>query len=250
MNYNLKFIKEFNVSLLLLIFFSLAGNAEPIQFKTYYPQGPGPFPAVISLHTSGGPFSKWMTTRSMVFVEKGFAVYEPDFFTRHNITTKTRGDTWTTYRKDIEKELSEIVVLAKKDPKIDSKNIFAVGWSNGGYWATYLAATNQVNAGASIYGVWQFYGDKLNGYPARYVNKDSNPILVLHGKQETVQRYDKVISFIQQAQASSSKVELHVYPNVGHSWDMNKPGVKDGYNKEVTDDANNRIVAFFKKNLK
>jgi len=134
----------------LFICFSFFVSAEPIKFKTYYPKGNGPFPVVISLHTSGGPFSKWMTIRSMMFVEQGFAIYEPDFFTRHKITSKTRGDTWTKYRKDIESELSEIVALAKKDPKIDSKNTFAIGWSNGGYWATYLAATKEINAAASV----------------------------------------------------------------------------------------------------
>jgi dienelactone hydrolase len=240
-------MRKLYLVLISWLIFSASVSADPIKFKTYYPEGKGPFPVVISLHTSGGPFTKWMTIRSKVFVEQGFVVYEPDFFTRHNITHKNRGDTWTTFRKNIESELSEIVSIAKKDPKVNSKNAFAVGWSNGGYWATYLAATKQVNAGASVYGVWQFYGpDKLSGYPAKYVNENSNPILALHGKKETVQMFNSVMPFIKKAQASSNKVELHVYDNVGHSWDVNQS--KDGYNKEVTEDANKRIVAFFKKN--
>ena len=240
-------MKKLFVSFLIyLVAVSSSASTEPIVFKKYYPVGNGPFPVVINLHTSGGPFSKGMTRRSEMLVANGFAVYEPDFFSRHNITHKTRGDTWTKYRKNIETELSEIVELAKKDPKVDSKNLFAVGWSNGGYWATYLAATKQVNAGASVYGVWQ-QGDKLNGYPTKYVNENSNPILALHGKKETVQRFDRVMPFIKKAQSQSSKVELKVYDNVGHSWD--RAGAKDGYNKEVTEDANKRIVAFFKKNF-
>ena len=240
--------KKFFLLFVSFLFFYFPISADPIVFKKYYPEGSGPFPVVINLHTSGGPFGKGMTRRSEMLVSNGFAVYEPDFFSRHNITHKTRGDTWTKYRKNIETELSEIVELAKKDPKVDSKNLFAVGWSNGGYWATYLAATKQVNAGASVYGVWQF-GDKLNGYPAKYINQNSNPILALHGKKETVQRFDRVMPFIKKAQSQSSKVELKVYDNAGHSWDVPRAGMKDGYNKEVTEDANKRIVAFFKKNF-
>jgi len=234
---------------ILFFFFSISLKAEPIAHKKYYPEGNGPFPVVINLHTSGGPFGKGMMKKSEMLVANGFAVYEPDFFSRYNITHKTRVDTWTKYKTNIEKELSEIVEIAKKDPKVNSKNAFAVGWSNGGYWATYLAATKQVNAGASVYGVWQF-GDKLNGYPAKYVNQNSNPILALHGKKETVQRFDRVMPFIKKAQSQSSKVELKVYDNAGHSWDVSRAGMKDGYNQEVTEDANKRIVAFFKKNFK
>lgn len=241
--------RTFFLLFVLFVFFCFPVGADPIVFKKYYPVGNGPFPVVINLHTSGGPFGKGMTRRSEMLVANGFAVYEPDFFSRHNITHKTRVDTWTKYRKNIESELSEIVELAKQDSKVDSKNTFAVGWSNGGYWATYLAATKQVNAGASVYGVWQF-GNSLNGYPANYVNKDSHPILALHGKKETVQRFDRVVPFIKKAQSANSKVELKVYDNAGHSWDVPRAGMKDGYNQEVTEDANKRIVAFFKKNFK
>ena len=121
------------------------------------------------------------------YVENGFAIYAPDFFKRHGITTQTRIKTWTTFREPIEKELSEIVELVKKDKKIDSKNVFAVGFSNGGYWATYLAGTKQVNAASSHYGVWTFKGG-LNGYPAKYINNDCNTLLVLHPKKDKIQQ--------------------------------------------------------------
>jgi len=94
------------------------------------------------------------------------------------------------------------------------------------------------------------FGSSLSGYPANYINKDSHPILALHGKKETVQRFDRVMPFIKKAQSANSKVELKVYDNAGHSWDVPRAGMKDGYNQEVTEDANKRIVAFFKKNFK
>ena len=95
-------------------------SAEPIYHEKYYPEGNGPFPAVIALHTSGG--FKTVIHLIQRYVDDGMAVYEPDFFRRHGLTPKTRMKTFSTYRENIEKELSEIVELAKKDPKIVSKN--------------------------------------------------------------------------------------------------------------------------------
>ena len=56
------------------------------------------------------------------------------------------------------------------------------------------------------------------------MNKNSNPILALHGKKEIIQRLHKVMPFIKKAQAANSNVELHVYSNVGHSWDVDNSG--------------------------
>ena len=74
-------MKKLFVSFLIyLVAVSSSASTEPIVFKKYYPVGNGPFPVVINLHTSGGPFSKGMTRRSEMLVANGFAVYEPDFF--------------------------------------------------------------------------------------------------------------------------------------------------------------------------
>ena len=96
----------------------------------------GPFPAVLALHTSGGFRS--INHLFQRYVNDGFAVYVPDFFTSHGITTRKRMETFSTYREDIEK-----------------KNVFAVGFSNGGFWVCYLTGNSEVNAGVSHYGVWK-----------------------------------------------------------------------------------------------
>ena len=90
-------------------------SAEPILHQKWYPDGVKPFPTVIVLHSSGG----MMGTRHVVydFVDSGFAVYFPDFFERHSITTENRLETFSTYREPIEKELTEIVELMKKTPR-------------------------------------------------------------------------------------------------------------------------------------
>jgi dienelactone hydrolase len=235
---------------LLFLFVANFSFAEPIYHEKKYPSGNGPFPAIILLHSSGGFKSDYMINYiGDDYLKKGFALYAPNFFERHGITPKTRGKTWTTFRKPIEKELSEIITLMKKDPRINPKNIFAIGFSNGGYWATYLAGTKQVTAASSHYGVWNFKGG-LNGYPARYIDKDCNPLLVLHPKKDKVQTFERVKPFITKASKKCSSVKVHFYNEGGHAWENTyyKDGV--GYNKKVWKDAVVRTIDFFNENKK
>ena len=233
----------FLAGFLILNLFSTV-KAEPILHEKYYPTGNGPFPVVIALHTSNG----YKTVRKSVkgFLAAGYAVYTPDFFKRHGITHKNRFETWTKYREQIEKELIEIVQLAKSDPKINPNNVFSVGYSNGGYWASFLAAQNYVNAGTSHYGVWS-WPRTHNGFPAKYFSKDSNPVLALHGDKETVQELRWVEPEINKAAKQSFKFKHRIFTGVGHSWDC-KPCKKDGFNSDVTRQALVMTLTFFEEN--
>ena len=240
----------FRILIVIYFFIISAAFSDPIYHDKKYPSGNGPFPAVILLHSSGGFKSNQMLNYlGDDYIENGFAIYAPDFFKRHGITTETRKKTWTTFRKPIEKELSEIVELVKKDKKIDSKNVFAVGFSNGGYWATYLAGTKQVNAASSHYGVWTFKGG-LNGYPVKYVKKDCSPLLVLHPIKDQIQKIEYVKSHIEKAKKTCAKVKVHYYTNGGHAWESQKYKGGVGYNKDVWKDAVTRTINFFRENKK
>ena len=234
------------IILINFIFISLitTANSEPIFHDKYYPNGGGPFPVVIALHTSSG----YKTVKKAVkgFIKSGYAVYTPDFFKRHGLSHKNRFQTWTKYRLTIEKELIELLEVAKTDPKVNPKNLFAVGYSNGGYWASFLAAKNYVNASASHYGVWS-WPRTHNGYPARYFSKDSNPLLALHGNKETVQKIKYVWPQIQKASSKSLRLKYHIFNDAGHSWDC-KSCKKDGYNANVTKRSLDMTLKFFKEN--
>ena len=233
-----------------------------IYHKKNYPTGPGPFPAIIALHTSGG-FQSTNTLienfRSETWVKAGYAWYAPNFFAKHGITTATRMDTFKEYREDIEKELAAIITLMKADPKIDSKNIFAVGFSNGGFWTSFLAGEGIVTAAASHYGVWRAsMGRWQNPYPAAYFSSKSSPLLALHGDGDSTQK----LKFFELAWSlidDTPKIERHIYEGAGHAWDCfpSFPGLKkictnkfEAPNREVTNDALKRTLAFFKKHAK
>ncbi|MEE2956310.1 MAG: dienelactone hydrolase family protein [Pseudomonadota bacterium] len=227
-------------------------SAEPIYHQKLYPDGAGPFPAVIVLHSSGGP----RTTEHVLwdFNDSGFAVYFPYFLWRHRIKVENRMDTFSIYREPIEKELAEIVELMKKDPKVDKNNIFAVGYSNGGFWAGFLSGKALVNAGVSYYGVWKACSgsDCENEYPMEYFSENSSPMLALHGDSDSKQDVFDAESAWDEIRGSKAKLESHIYKNAEHGWDLGHlPRWKDCcYNKEVTKDAYKRTIAFFKKHMK
>jgi dienelactone hydrolase len=255
------------------------GDGAHIYHQKAYPTGSGPFPAVIALHTSGGAKG----TRNLIenyrketWLKSGYAWYAPNFFDRHGITTKSRMETFDDYREHIEKELAAIIALMKSDPKIDSKNIFAIGFSNGGFWTSFLAGKGIVTAGASHYGVWKanMGQDMTNPYPMEYFSSKSSPLLALHGEDDSTQKIE-FFSEVWSQIKDTPKIEEHVYSDAGHAWDCfpylpkwffeerpNKgasiieklKGVCadkfDGPKREVTNDALKRTIIFFMTHAK
>lgn len=219
---------------------------EPIYHEVSYPEGEGPFPVVVALHTSGG--FKTVKRQIPKYTNAGYAVYAPDFFVRHGITYKTRVQTWTTYRTAIEADLIDLIEVVKKDPKADPKNIFAVGFSNGGYWASFLAARKYVNAGASHYGVWHWSpSNGWNGYPADYFDHDSNPVLGIHGDNDMVQQLLFVNKQLNIAGRKSPKFRKYIFKKVGHSWDC-QGCRKYVHDEEATKKSLQITLDFFQEN--
>jgi len=250
------------MGLMVCLIFSNNARAEPIFHEIHYPQGSGELqfgvralavgeevPAVIVLHSSGGFGSVEHLIQR--YVDDGFAVYAPDFFSRHGITQKTKMETFSSYRENIEKELTEIVALMKNDPKIVKKNIFAVGFSNGGFWVAYLTGSSQVNAGVSHYGVWKAnFGRQItNPYPMKYFSKSSSPILALHGEEDGTQRMEFVEEAWDEVKYLGGRLETYVYPDADHAWDQ-KYSRKWEYNEEVDKDSHKKTIEFFRKHMK
>ncbi len=229
-----------------LLFLPATGSSEPIYHEVFYPEAQAPTPAVILLHTSGG-FATVIDSVSN-YTKAGYTVVAPDFFKRHSLTKSNRFETWTTYRTQIEAELIEIVAMAKKNKRIDARNIFAVGFSNGGYWATFLAARKYVNAAVSHYGVWAWPKNAgWTGYPVKYLSEDSNPVLAIHGAQDSIQKARYVFRLLDMAAEKSPKFHKHIFPEAGHSWDC-VPCQYDGYDETVERQALKLTFEFLRAN--
>ena len=159
--------------------------------------------------------------------------------------------TFSTYRKKIEQELTKIVNIMKDDNKIEINNIFAVGFSNGGFWVCYLTGTSKVNSGVSHYGVWKAnMGREItNPYPMRYFSKSSSPILALHGEEDVTQKIEFVEEAWHEVKRRGARLETHVYSGADHAWDKINSR-KWEYNEKVDKDSHKRTIEFFKNNMK
>ena len=107
------------------------------------PDGPGPFPAVLVLHTSDG-----LGDADLAFAERlskqGYVCLVPEFLDAYGITARSRADTFTTFATDIYDDFSAAVATLQHYPKVAGSKVGAVGFSNGGYFAMWLAATGKV----------------------------------------------------------------------------------------------------------
>ena len=237
------------LGLVFCLIFVTSARAVEIYHEKYYPDGSAPFPAVIVLHSSGG-FEK-VKPRIQQYVDEGFVVYAPNFFVKHGITRSNKMDTFDRFRQAIEKDLSEIVFLIRSDPKVQKDNIFATGFSNGGFWVCYLTGTSKVSAGVSHFGVWKAnYGREMtNSYPMKYFSKSSAPILALHGNDDGTQKLEFAEEAWDEIKSRGATLETHVYSDVGHAWDV-KNHRRFIYNEYVAKDSHKQTIEFFKNYMK
>jgi carboxymethylenebutenolidase len=209
------------------------------------PDGPGPYPALLVLHTSGGmecadtDFAKRM-------VNEGYVVLVPYFLQAYGIQPKMRAEAFTTYAQDIYSDFVAGLNLLRNNPKVDGKKLGAIGFSNGGYFALWLAATDQVQAGVSYYGALTGAAtDRSLGLFREVFTSGSAPVLILHGDKDSIVPVEKAILLDSILTAAQSPHEFHQYPGAGHRFE------RDGgaSNKAAAADAWQRTKDFLSKTL-
>ena len=107
-----------------------AADDKLMDHALKFPDGNGPFPTVVLLHTAGG--FKDVTDNIQRYLNMGYAVAAPDYFEPFGLDNSNRFDAFKKRRKDIEKLLKHFVAYVAKQPKVDSSRLFAVGFSAGG----------------------------------------------------------------------------------------------------------------------
>ena len=114
-------------------------DGKKIYGRIYLPEGDGPFPAAIMGHGFGANLSM-MEGYAKSFAENGIAAYAFDFIGGgHDIKSdgKMTEMSVLTEAADMDTVLDGILAL----DIIDKNNIFAMGGSQGGFVATYIAGT-------------------------------------------------------------------------------------------------------------
>lgn len=218
------------------------------------PDDAGPHPGVLVLHTSGGlqpadiDFAKRLA-------ENGYVCLVPSFMAAYGITGNTRALTFTRDAGSIYADFLQALDVLRRSDKVRGGKLGAVGFSNGGYFAAWLAATEKVQAAIGYYGAYTGAAtDRTLGRFREAFNSSSAPLLILHGTDDTVVPVRFAQTLAEIAQAAHAPVEIQLYKEATHVFDRgsNATGVRSlgTLDPDAAADAWKRTLAFYAAHLK
>lgn len=222
------------------------GRDHRMAAELLTPDDSAKHPGILLLHTSRGLDAADLQFAKRL-VDQGYVVLVPHFMEAYGITAKTRRDTFTTYADPIYADFVAGLAALRDDPHVDGGRLGAIGFSNGGYFALWLAATNQVSAGVAYYGALTGAGtDKSLDRFRGVFTKTSAPVLVMHGEDDQTVPFAKAEELDGLLTAAQAPHEFHAYEDAGHGFERT-PG---GGNEAAAADAWQRTVRFFGQYLK
>lgn len=203
---------------------------ESIRLDCFLPSGNGNrFPAVISLHGSGGGVAGTNAHASMLAAQ-GFAVYVLHYFDR---TGTTFADKETIFRHFPiwVKTVWDAVSYVERQPQVDPQRIGLLGFSLGAYLSLSDAAVD-----TRVRAVVEFFG----GLPKemRFFMRRLCPVLILHGDADPTVPVEEAYHLQKILEKKNIPYEMQIYPGAGH-----------GFDDEVWHDAGVRTLAFLQKYL-
>ncbi|HET7442287.1 MAG TPA: dienelactone hydrolase family protein [Terriglobales bacterium] len=205
-------------------------GGKPIRLDCFLPSGNGHrFPAVISLHGSGGGHAT-MSEPAGLLASHGFAVYILHYFDR---TDTTFADKQTIFSKFPVwmKTLWDAVSHVEKQSVVDPERIGLLGFSLGAYLSLSDAAIDK-----RIKTVVEFFG----GLPKemKLFMRRLCPVLILHGEADPTVPVEEAYHLQQVLEKKGIPYEMKIYPGAGH-----------GFTGETWHDAGLRTLSFLKKYL-
>jgi carboxymethylenebutenolidase len=221
---------------------SFSSGAETVHGILYRPQGVGPFPAIVVIHEWWG-LNDWVKQQAQTFAEHGYVTLAVDLYRgqvaadpemAHELMRALPQNRGVRY-------LRSGVAYLKTLKYVRPDRIGAVGWCMGGGFAFQLAiAEPTLRAVAINYGA-------VDTDPTQ-LRKIHAAILGNFGAQDHGITPEDVQGFASAMQAIGHPVDVKEYPDAGHAFQ--NPSNKSGYRPKDTADADQRMFAFFARNLK
>jgi len=221
------------------------GPRHNIDAVLYTPDRPGPFPGILLLPTSRG-FNVADDGYCRKLALENYICLAADYERAHGDTGAMRGFSFGKDAEAIQMDLVAVRAEMQSLPKIRPDSIGTIGFSNGGYFAIWLAATHQTRASVAYYpALGQVSNAPRLGRLEDNFSSASAPLLILHGTTDhipvaAVQNVEKAMT------AAGAPHEVKIYQYAGHEFerDFSQPG-----NQAAAADAWPRTLAFFKRYL-
>jgi carboxymethylenebutenolidase len=223
------------------------GVRKNMEATLFIPTGAGPFPTILEMHTSGG-ISEADRGYCANLAREGYICIAPAFLRAHGITNaELRRKSFTSEAKPIFDDFVEIIGELDALPQAKKGATGAVGFSNGGFFAMLLAATQKVRAGVSYYGALDGARSQPDLAPfQRRFTSASSPVLVLAGESDTTIGMQPPHKLEEILKAAGSRYEIKFYPGTGHDFD--RTGSTGPNNAASAADAWQRTLAFLRAN--
>lgn len=228
-------------------FFSSVSNG------IFKPDGDGPFPAVVLVHTCGG-IQPHISERAKELIDAGFAVLVQDSYGSrgHTVFCTAAGVGAPRVYKDSFDALKHLSQLKIVDPA----RIYLVGLSLGSFAAAavssaevarWIGTSDRFRASVGWYGACTF---DVGPYPKwELIRRDvDRPVLLLMAKNDSETPIADCFPLLENLKAEGKPVSWHVYDNATHGWDKTDPRRGYQYNSAVTADATKRTIEFLKEN--
>lgn len=192
---------------------SFFSNGKRIGCKHVHPAGPGPHPAVVLLHGSGGGV-QLMQQASQMLALAGYSGFAIEYFqaTGHSwVSPQMIRANFDLWMRTVREGISYISKLAEVDPR----RIALVGFSLGAYLSLSVAAEDErVSAVVDVFGgipdeiAARFQSGELKRYP---------PTLVLHGEEDPVVPVAEAHKLEKLLKGAGVPFEINIYPGQGHT---------------------------------
>jgi len=221
------------------------GVGQHIHATLLTPQGPGPFPAILLLHTSGG-LQQADLDYGASLQQQGYVVLIPAFLAAYGIQSQNRKLAFTTYAQPLYADFVASLAQLRALPQVNGKALAAIGFSNGGYFALWLAATRQVQAGVSYYGALTAAGTdpSLHLFQQTF-GPDSAPVLILHGCDDSTVSIGHAVDLDRILSAAQSPHAFYQYAGAEHRFERDS----GSDNRAAALDAWQRTLSFLSHNL-
>ena len=227
------------------------GAFTNVSNKVLKPQGDGPFPAVVLIHTSGGLRNGHVKRDAQKLVEKGYVALVLDSMGPRNVNVITES-TRALYPPAGVKDAYIALDFLKKQSYVDKDRIYEAGYSWGGFVATLLGSPMLAKAA----GATDRFKASVSFYSTCVVNKSNliladtdKPVLMLIAGDDRENPHGTCLQDLDGYRAKGMPIESIVYEKASHGWDkMGESQFGYIYNEEVTNDAFGKMIAFFEKN--
>ncbi len=209
----------------------------PQPTPIFYPEGAGPFPAILLLPPAVHEISADKTIAGNLAAQ-GYVVRVVDYGDR-----KFTGMFKDTARMDDFKRLaSENLASLKAQPRVDPSRIGVMGYSLGGFFVTYLASKPDetgLRAGVIYYGTYDV---------PDHIKKLRVPILAFQGEEDQMSEFVRNAAAMKQVAMDWKKqFELVFYPQARHGFDRM---IRSPYQRVVAENSWARMLGFMDAHLK